>query len=173
MITSRVDCCEPQTLVVSNGFQKGKIEGRRFVFSATVSAEMQAAVEELFFFNPRQSFRRSAISVTIERTGVPRIVEFDGRLWIDVPPHAMQCLFACDSALKPGEPVGVALYERPSADVLSVAHLAVDPQYAYGGYREGMGLGLLLIERVKEIARRINGITRVQVPYRNQCFLRI
>jgi hypothetical protein len=37
----------------------------------------------------------------------------------------------------------------------------------------GGGLGLLLIERVKEIARRIKGVTRVQIPYRDRCFLRL
>jgi hypothetical protein len=145
----------------------------QIVFSATVPVEMREAVEALFFFNPRQSLLRSAISSTVERTGIPRIVESDGRVWIDVPSRAMQCLFACDSALKPSAPVGVVLYERPSMDVLSISHLAVHPAYAFGGEHGGGGLGLILIERIREIARRIKGITRVQVPYRNQCFLRI
>ena len=131
---------------------------------------MREAVEALFFFNPRQPLLRSAISATVERTGVPRIVELDGRVWIDVPSHAMQCLFACDSTL---EPVGVVLYDRPSLDILSVSHLAVDPAYSSGGGNGGGGLGLLLIERVREIARRIKGITRIQVPYKSQCFLRV
>ena len=70
-------------------------------------------------------------------------------------------------------PIGVALYERPSTDILSVCHLAVDPAYAFGGINGGGGLGLLLIERVKEIAGRIKGVTRVQIPYRDQCFLQL
>ena len=41
------------------------------------------------------------------------------------------------------------------------------------GGGKGGGLGLLLIERVREIARRIKGVTRIQVPYRSQCFLRV
>jgi hypothetical protein len=147
-----------------------RTEPRRIVFSATVPVGMREAVEALFFFNPRQRLLHQAISSTIEQTGIPKIMELDGRVWIDVPSHAMQCLFACDGALAP---VGVVLYERPSADILSVSHLAVDPAYAFGGGRGGAGLGLLLIERVKEIARRINGVTRVQIPYRNQCFLRV
>jgi hypothetical protein len=142
----------------------------QIVFSATVPAGMRGAVETLFFFNPRQPLLHRAISSTIERTGIPKIMERDGRVWIDVPSHAMQCLFACDSALTP---VGVVLYQRPSAEVLSVSHLAVDPAYAFGGDCGGAGLGLLLIERVKEIARRIKGVVRVQIPYRNQCFLRV
>jgi len=154
------------------GFRKDEPEIGRFVFSATVSLKVREVVEALFFFNPRQPLLRSAISATVERTGVPKIVELDGRVWIDVPSRAMQCLFACDNYLETCEPV-VVLYERPKADVLSISHLAVDPAYASRGDRSGAGLGLLLIERVRQIARRIKGVTRVQVPYRDQCFLRV
>lgn len=145
----------------------------RFVLSATVSVKMRQAVEALFFFNPRQPLLRSAISVTVERTGVPKIVKRDGRVSIDIPGRAMQCLFACDSSLKTCPPVAVALYERPTAEVLSISHLAVDPAYSFRGKSNGAGLGLLLIERVMDIARRIKGVKRVQLPYREECFLRV
>jgi hypothetical protein len=145
----------------------------RFVFSATVSAKMRGVVEALFFFNPRQPLLHSAISATVERTGVPKIMELEGRLRIDVPSRDMQCLFACDSYLKTCKPVGVVLYERPRVEILSVSHIAVNPAYAFHGGSGGAGLGMLLIERVKETARRIKGVTHVQVPYRNHCFLRV
>jgi hypothetical protein len=151
-------------------FTGRKTAPRRIVFSASVPVGMRGAVEALFFLNRRQQLLHRAISSTIEQTGIPKIMELDGRVWIDVPSHAMQCLFACDGAFAP---IGVALYERPSTDILSVCHLAVDPAYAFGGIHGGGGLGLLLIERVKEIARRIKGVTRVQIPYRDQCFLRL
>jgi hypothetical protein len=145
----------------------------RFVFCATVSAKMREVVEALFFFNPRQPLLHSAISATVERTGVPKIMVLKGRLWIDVPSRDMQCLFACDSYLKRCKPVGVVLYDRPKLEILSVSHIAVNPAYAFQRGNGGAGLGMLLIERVKEIARRIKGVTHVQVPYRNQCFLRV
>jgi hypothetical protein len=169
MINSRVPSRKPYFRTL----QRSKIEADSIVFTATVAAEMRESVEALFFFNPRQSFLRSAISAAVERTGVPRIVEADGRVWIDAPSRTMQCLFACDGNSSPPRPVGVVLYERPSMEVISVSHVAVDPAYAFGGSRGGAGLGLLLIERVRQIARRIKGVTRIQVPYRNQCFLRV
>ena len=170
MITVSVRNQQPEDLVTSAVFEKRKqTKPKHIVFSGTVPNDMREAVEALFFFNPGQPLLRSAISATVQRTGVPRIVELDGRVWIDVPSHSMQCLFACDGTSKP---VGVVLYDRPSPDVLSVSHLAVDPAYASRG-GQGGGLGLLLIERVREIARRIKGITRIQVPYRSQCFLRV
>ena len=170
MRTVSVHNQQPEDLVTSSVFEKRRqTKPKQIVFSATVSIDMREAVEALFFFNPRQPLLRSAISATVQRTGVPRIVELEGRVWIDVPSHSMQCLFACDSASKP---VGVVLYDRPSPDVLSISHLAVDPAYASRG-DQGGGLGLLLIERVREIARRIKGVTRIQVPYRSHCFLRV
>ena len=157
----------------SSRFKEKEFEPEQIVFAATVAAELRDAVEALFFFNPRQSLLLPAISATVKRTGVPEIVESDGRIWIDVPSRAMQCLFACNGRLRPCTPVGIVLYERPAADVLSVSHIAVNPAYAFVGGRGCSGLGFILIERVKEIARRINGITRIQLPYRNRCFLRL
>jgi hypothetical protein len=155
------------------GARRNGSDTERFVFCATVSAKMRGVVEALFFFNPRQALLHTAISATVERTGIPKILELDCRLWIDVPSRDMQCLFACDSYLKTCKPVGVVLYERPKVEILSISHLAVNPEYAFRGGHLGAGLGLLLIERVKEIARRIKGVTHVQLPYRNQCFLRV
>jgi hypothetical protein len=136
----------------------------RFVFSATVSASMHGAVETLFFFNPRQSLLHSAIAETVHRTGVPEIFECDGTVWIGVPKRAMQCLFVCTRPQTACRPVGVALYERPVFDLLSILHLAVHPV-------RRIGLGFLLVKKIMEIAHCIKGVTRVQVPYRDECCL--
>ena len=45
-------------------------------------------------------------------------------------------------------------------------HLAVHPDYALQGRRAGLGLGLVLIEKVKEIASRIVGVRRIVFHYR-------
>jgi hypothetical protein len=145
----------------------------RFVFSATVSASMRDAVETLFFFNPRQALLRSAIDETVRRTGVPEIFEYDGAVWIGVPERAMQCLFVCTLSQTARHPVAVALYERPTLDVLAIPHLAVNPLYASWGNNRGAGLGVFLVRKILEIAHCIKGVTRVQMPYREACFLRV
>jgi hypothetical protein len=137
------------------------LASRTHIRTTRMSPPSASTVQCVIFLNRRQQLLHRAISSTIEQIGIPKIMELDGRVWIDVPSHAMQCLFACDGAFAP---IGVALYERPSTDILSVCHLAVDPAYAFGGINGGGGLGLLLIERVKEIAGRIKGVTRVQIP---------
>ena len=145
----------------------------RFVFSATVSASMRGAVETLFFFNPRQPLLRSAIDEIVRRTGIPEIFERDGTVWIGVPERAMQCLFVCTCSQTACHPMGVALYERPTFDVLAISHLAVNPVYASWGNSRSAGLGVLLVRKIVEIAHCIKGVTRVQMPYREACFLRV
>jgi hypothetical protein len=144
-------------------------EWEKIEFSATVPADMRLAVEALFFFNPRQSLLIKDIRATVEAMGSPEIREDAGRLWIDVPSGSLQCLFACNTQ---SIPVGVLLYGRPSREVLEVVHLAVNPTYAFG---EGgaQGVGMLLVGKVQEIACRIKGVSRIQLPYRPGFFLRL
>lgn len=143
----------------------------RFEFISAVSSGMRGAVEALFFFNPRQQRVRQGILVSVELYGRPEILELNGKLWIGVSSGAMQCLFACDQSQEPARPAGVMLYLRPAPEILSITHLAVDPDYTAGGSRGGEGLGLLMIGQLRNIARRINGVSRIELPYRKRCFL--
>jgi hypothetical protein len=90
-----------------------------------------------------------------------------------VPERAMQCLFVSARSQETCHPVGVALYERPTFEVLALSHLAVNPDYASQGNNRSAGLGVLLVRKIVEIARSIKGVTRVQMPYREDCFLRV
>jgi hypothetical protein len=134
---------------------------------------MREVVETLFFFNPRQALLSSPIAETVRRTGIPEIFERDGRVWIDVPERAMQCLFVSARSQDACHPVGVALYERPMFEVLAISHLAVNPAYASQENNRSAGLGVLLVSKIVEIAHCIKGVTRVQMPYREACFLRV
>jgi hypothetical protein len=140
-------------------------------FVPTVSAEWREAVEELFFFNPRQSLFRDAIRESVEHHGVPEILERDGRIWIGVASGTTQCLFACDRSREPRKPAGVVVYARPALDTLSIVHLAVGPEYGLETGDGEAGLGVLLVETVRRIARRMNGIVQLQLPYRARCYL--
>jgi len=146
-----------------------RVEGITFV--AALPVEMREAVENLFFFNERQSVVRQGIREVVQRAGAPIIVARDRELWVTVPSMETQCLFACDSWRVPVRVLGVVLYARPTPEVLDVTHLAVDPEYAFGGASGGAGLGFLLVEKVREIGRRINGVRRIRLPYRRDCLL--
>lgn len=139
-----------------------------FEFTSSVSSEWREAVEQLFFFNPRQTVHLELIKETVDQTGVLRIAERDARVWIEASTGAMQCLFVCRRA----EPLGVALYCRPSPEVIWIAHLAVHP--AHGLKDHGSpGLGIQLTNKVSEIARRIGGVRKIRLPYRRETYLSI
>jgi hypothetical protein len=140
-------------------------------FVPTVSCGLRDSVESLFFFNPRQRLLRDGIRLSVEQFGRPEILERDGHLWIGLRSGAMQCLFARDRSRESGRLAGVALYMRAVPEILSITHLAVDPDYAAGGSCGGDGIGLRLIEKVRQIARRINGVRLLELPYKPRCFL--
>lgn len=138
-------------------------------FSGSVPKRARERVEALFYFNPRQGGLLTQIRKTVEETGSPFIEEGNQRIWIGVPGGATQCLFAC---VPVDRPVGVALYCRPTTELIRIVHLAVES--SPGGKRRDDGrVAGALVEKVRSIAGRINGVRRVQLPYRADCFLRV
>ncbi len=137
----------------------------QITFSSTVPSELRAAVESLFFFNPKQVRIGEAIQAAIDRTGLPQISEADGRIWISTSKGLTQCLFACDGRLRTNPPAGVALYCRPSVEVISIAHLAIGVNYTLNGRVGRAGLGSHMIEEIARIAHRIRGVQRIELPY--------
>lgn len=142
------------------------------VLGSTVEPRMRPIVETLFFFNPRQPMCMNGIQEAVRRFGVPEIIERDGLVSLTVRDRSVQCLFACDRN-KSSRPVGVILYVRTSTEVMSIAHLAVQPEYAAPAGKNGSDLGLILVEAIRRIAHQINGIQRLELPYQRDRFLRV
>jgi len=82
-------------------------------------------------------------------------------------------LFAFDSDRRNGNPVGIVIFLRTSPDEIAIMHIAVHPDYALHGRRAGLGLGLVLIEKVKEIASRIVGVRRIVLSYQQETVIQI
>lgn len=143
------------------------------IFSSRVPRESREALEELLFFNPRQHRVRDGILHSLEQFGHPRLVETPGGLSVRVGSHEAQTLFAYDRDRRSGEPVGVVVFLRTSPSEMAVLHVAVHPDYALQGKRAGVGLGVALVEKVKEIASRIVGVEKIVFFYRQQVVIRI
>lgn len=144
----------------------GQSDQKQFEFAPSVSTQMREAAETLFFFNPHQGRLIRPIREAVERYGAPRIIESDGRVRISVPAWDMQCLFACDREIVPSRLAGVVLFLRTEPERMAITHLALDQDYAEGGEHESARVGFQLIEQVRAIARRIKGITHLDLPYR-------
>jgi hypothetical protein len=143
----------------------------RFCFVPTVPAAFRGVLEALFFFHPRQNYLRAGIRASVEEHGIPEIMEQDDRIWIGVRSGTTQCLFAVDRGSDPEALAGVVVYCRPRLDLLSITHLAVNPAFAADAVDGNGGLGLTMIDVVRQIARRMNGVKRLQLPYRVNYYL--
>jgi len=142
-------------------------------FASKAPATTRAALEALLYFNPRQHRVRAGIINSLAQFGHPRLEEIPGGITIRVGAHSPQTLFAFDPARPDGAPVGVVVFLRTSAAEVAILHLAVHPDYALKKSSEGQGLGLILIEKVKEIATRVVGVETVTFFYRREVVIRL
>ena len=143
------------------------------VFSSKIQKRSRGAVESLFFLNPRQYRVRDGILGALQEFGHPRLEEKDDNVYLCLGDKEAQTLFAFDGSRANGDPVGLVVFLRSSASDIVIVHLAVHPDYALHGRRAGLGLGLALIEKVKEIASRIVGVQRIVFFYRPEVVIRI
>jgi len=143
------------------------------VFSSKVQKQSREAVENLFFLNPRQYRVRDGIPDALQKFGYPRLEEKDDSVYLRVGDDGAQTLFAFDGNRAGGDPIGVVVFLRSSPTDIIIVHLAVQPDYALQGRRAGLGLGLALIEKVKEIASRIVGVQRIVFFYRPEVVIQL
>ena len=143
------------------------------VFSSKVQKQSREVVENLFFLNPRQYRVRDGIVDALEKFGQPWLEEKDDGIYLRVGDKDVQTLFAFDGSLTADDPVGVVVFLRSSPTEIVILHLAVHPDYALQGRHGGPGLGLLLIDKVKEIASRIVGIQHIMLYYRQEIVITI
>jgi ribosomal protein S18 acetylase RimI-like enzyme len=143
------------------------------VFSSRVSKQHRPALEELLFFNPGQSRVRSGIINSLEKFGHPRLEESVENLSVRVGEREAQTLFAYDRGLRDSAPVGLVIFLRTSQEEIAIIHVAVHADYALQGNYGGLGLGTILVEKVKEIALRIVGVRRIVFFYRQEVVIRL
>ena len=125
------------------------------------------------FFNPRQSRVREGIVNSLQQFGHPRLEESGENLSVRVGNHEAQTLFAYDRDRRGNDPVGVVVFLRTSPAEMAIMHVAVHPDYALQGKKAGTGLGVALIEKVKEIAAQIAGVKQLVFFYRSEVVIHL
>jgi hypothetical protein len=143
------------------------------VYSSKVQKRSREAVENLFFLNPRQYRVRDGIVDALKKFGHPRLEEKEDSVYLRVGDRDAQTLFAFDRNQSSSDPIGVVVYLRSSPSEIVIVHLAVHPDYALQGRHADLGLGLDLIEKVKEIASRIVGVERIVLYYQQGIIIRL
>jgi hypothetical protein len=143
------------------------------VFSSRVPGQCRSALEDLLFFNPQQHRVREGILEALEEFGQPRLEETAAGLSVRVGNHEAQTLFAYDRDRRGLDPVGVVVFLRTAPTDIAIMHVAVQPDYSLQGRHGGVGLGITLVEKVKEIAARIVGIKRIVFFYRQEVVIKL
>lgn len=143
------------------------------VFSSKALKQSRPALEKLLFFNPRQSLVREGIVHSLQQFGHPRLEETADGLAVRVGNHDAQTLFAYDHDRRGEDPVGVVVFLRTSPAEIAIMHVAVHPDYALRGRKADAGLGIALVEKVKDIAVRIVGVKQVIFFYRTEVVIRL
>ena len=148
-------------------------ERLNIVFASNAPADCREELEDLLFFNPRQHKVRQGILDSLSRFGHPRVVDTATGLSVRVGDHEAQTLFAFDQDRDSTAPVGAVVFLRTAPEEVTVLHVVVEDEHGLQGRLAGVGLGVALVEKVKEIAARIVGVKRLVFFYRNQVLLRL
>jgi ribosomal protein S18 acetylase RimI-like enzyme len=143
------------------------------VFSSKALKQCRPALEDLLFFNPRQFRVRDGIINSLQQFGHPRLEEAEDSLSIQVGDKEAQTLFAYDRDSRSNDPVGLVVFLRTTSAEIAIIHVAVHADYALQGRHGGLGLGTILVEKVKEIASRIVGVQRIVFFYRQEVVIRL
>jgi hypothetical protein len=142
-------------------------------FSSKAPKQCRAELENLLFFNVKQHRVREGIIDSVEQFGHLRLEETPDGLLVRVANQEAQNLFAFDRSRREADPVGVVVYLRTSPPEITILHVAVHPDYSLQGEQAGVGLGIVLIEKVREIAARIVGVKRIVFFYRREVVIRV
>jgi len=139
----------------------------RITVKSRLPATMRGQLEALLFFNSGQHRIRQEIEATIERYGLPELIEHHGSLHVQVAGiPEVQTLFAIHEEDGRARPVGVVVYVRDSFERITVLHVGVAADYAFGGPYSAERVLHRLMQQIRQVARRTSGIRHVEVAYR-------
>lgn len=141
----------------------GAHTGMDIELQSSVPAAYYDALERLVFFNTNQPRVQDRIVRALDLYGSPEIVAGPDGLRVSVIgcPDA-QCLFA----LTNGELAGMLVYIRNGVAELLVLHIAV-ADCCTRSRRSTLGVVCGLLRAVRSTARRLRGVKRLRVLYRD------
>src|SRR5688572_2293274 len=130
-------------------------------------------VEQLLYFNPHQHLVREGILDSLSSFGQPHIITSRFGLTVRVGNEETQTLFAFDRRYSSTAPIGLVVFIRTSQSDIVIIHLAIHSNYVLPAGRVSLGLGVTLVEKVRDVAARIVGVSQLKFSYRRQMTLRV
>lgn len=146
----------------------------KIVFSSVLNSAYYDDLEKLMFFNPQQEKVRNEVISAVERYGQPKIYRDGDRLRIGVGSFSMvQALFALNGQKADRQLLGMIAYMRENPDNMAILHIVVREDYSAVGIHGNEMLLMHLIDRVREIAAKIKGISCVTLAYKSEKITKI
>ncbi|MBD2544110.1 hypothetical protein [Planktothricoides raciborskii] len=146
----------------------------KIVFSSVLNSVYYDDLEKLMFFNPQQEKVRNEVISAVERYGQPKIYRDGDRLRIGVGSFSMvQALFALNGQKADRQLLGMIAYMRENPDNMAILHIVVREDYSAVGIHGNEMLLMHLIDRVREIAAKIKGISCVTLAYKSEKITKI
>ena len=138
------------------------------VFTSSLDRSHLEELEELMFFHPQQGRFKGTLLDSVEEFGQPHILDRDGLLHVGLGGDGAgaQTLYAMVDHPSRGELAGVVVYTRTADNELLILHIAVKDRYTSHGRSADAQVTYLLIEELRQIARRIHGIRGVRIAYK-------
>jgi hypothetical protein len=146
----------------------------KIVFSSVLDSAYYDDLEKLMFFNPQQEKVRNEVILAVERYGQPKIYQNGDRLRVGVGSFSMvQALFALNGQKPDRKLLGMIAYMRENPDNMAILHIVVGEDYSALGLHANEMLVMQLIDRVREIAAKIKGISCVTLAYKSEKITKI
>jgi hypothetical protein len=133
-------------------------------FTSVLERKHKRELERLLFLNPGQHRVRSAIIEVVEKYGIPRVIDEQGRLRVNLDSgREVQTVFAIGHSGLRSRLAGVMVYTRLDVETILLMHMAVAKDYASGGQFGRQMLALRMVERLREIAGQVKGVCAVRL----------
>jgi hypothetical protein len=139
---------------------------RKIQISSVLPVSFRDELERIVFFNPEQSLIAVPLIASIQRYGMPAIVEEEEKLRFSVSGVGrVQSLYALDETEPPARLVGAVMYTREEPSDLLVLHLAVHQDYTLRGRWGSANVLANLVAALRHIALHTRGVLSLHFLY--------
>jgi len=147
---------------------------RKIRVSSLLAVSFRDELERIVFFNPEQELVTAPLLASVQRYGIPSIVEDGASLRFRVTSFGpLQTLYALDESEEPERLAGVAMFTRESATSIVVLHLAAHEDYTSLGKWADVAVVAQLVSAIRNAAMRTHGIRTLRLLYPHELRLQV
>jgi len=138
----------------------------KLYFTSVLNPNKKGELDNLLFFNEKQSVVVKKILRSIEEYGLPKTIIEDDKIRIIVGENKyVQNLFLLKKYETEDELIAAVIYIRDSNTNITVLHISVKPDHTMNSGYSKQIIALKMIEELKHILSKIKGIKTLTIFY--------